>query len=102
MWHEFFHFKRGTRQEKIEEIFVEAKSVTLVPIGTRLNVDKRFTEFIKKRLIKQNLILRSGQKIRIKLFPLPPPLKNFIPFEILETDPDGNVKVTKETTVKIA
>jgi hypothetical protein len=88
-------------KKKVEETFAEAKSVTLAPINTRLNVDKRFTEFIKKRLIKQNLMLRSGQKIRIKLFPLSPPLKDFIPFEILETDPDGNVKVTKETAVKI-
>ena len=87
--------------KKVEETFAEAKSVTLAPIDTRLNVDERFTEFIKKRLIKQKLTLKSGQKISIKLFPLPPPLTDFIPLEVLETDPDGTVKVTKETIVKI-
>jgi hypothetical protein len=58
-----FHFKRGIYPKKVEETFVEAKSVTLAPIDTQLNVDKRFSEFIKKRLIKQKLTLRSGQKI---------------------------------------
>ena len=93
-----FRFKKGAYPRDVEETIKEAKSVTLAPIDSRLNVDKRFTEFIKKRLIKQKLILRSGQKISLKIFPLPP---DFIPFEILETDPVENVKVTKETIVKI-
>jgi len=90
-----FYFKRGVYPKKVEETFMEAKSVTIAPIDTQLNVDKRFSDFIKKRLIKQKLTLRSGQKISLKV------LTDFIPFEILETDPAGDVKVTKETTVKI-
>ena len=92
-----FHFK----SDIYKETFVEAKSVTLAPIDTQLNVDKRFSEFVKKRLIKENLTLRSGQKISLKVFPLPFPLTDSIPFEIVETDPEGDVKVTKETIVKI-
>lgn len=96
-----FQPKKGGHPKDMEETVKEAKSVTLAPIDTRLNVDKRFSDFIKKRLIKEELTLKSGQKISLKVFPLPLPLTDFIPFEILETDPAGNVKVTKETTVKI-
>ena len=82
---------------KVEETFAEAKSVTLAPIDRRLNVDKDFTECIKNRLIKQKPTLRKGQNVSVKVLLFGTSIR----FEILETEPDGNVKVTKETTVKI-
>lgn len=86
--------------KKVEETFAEAKSVTLAPIDPRLSadkIDKDFPKYIRNRLIKQKLTLRKGQNVSAKVLPFGTSIR----FEILETDPDGNVKVTKETTVKI-
>jgi hypothetical protein len=86
--------------KKVEETFVEAKSVTLAPIDPRLSadkIDKGFPKFIRNRLIKQKLTLRKGQDVSVKVLLFGTSIR----FRILETDPDDNVKATKETTVKI-
>lgn len=81
----------------------EAKTVTLAPLDTQLNVDKRFSDLIKKKLIQQKKEFRKGETISVKLFPV---IFGFfrqkgtlITFKVLETSPNGYVNITKETKI---
>jgi hypothetical protein len=83
----------------------EAKTVTLAPLDTQLNIDEQFSDFIKKKLIQQKKEFRKGETVSVKLFPV---IFGFfrqkgtsITFKVLETSPNGYVNVTKETKIEI-
>ncbi len=71
-----------------------ASKIILVPTEHRLNVDKEFEDFIKKRLMGQPFY--SGNDLVTVL------LGNPIPFKVLRTDPrDTPVRITADTVLQI-
>ncbi len=70
-----------------------AKTVTLVPVGTRLSADHDFSDFVRNRL--KGFPITEGDDISIVI------LGNPITFNIVEIRPKGVLRVQDETCVKI-
>jgi transitional endoplasmic reticulum ATPase len=70
-----------------------ARSMTLVPIGTKLTVDRDFTEFVRNRL--HGLPVTEGDDLSVVI------LGNPIPFRVSSVRPRAPVRIEHETRVVI-
>ncbi len=70
-----------------------AVSLTIAPVGMRLNVDDEFTTFVKKRLIDR--VLTEGDLTTIRM------LWHAIPFMVAKTFPEGIVKIDQSSKITI-
>jgi len=71
----------------------EAKSIRLVPVDMRLNVDRDFTDFLKSRLFDVPMI--QGDAIFVVI------LGSAIPFTVVRTEPKGIVKMGVTTSLHV-
>ncbi len=70
-----------------------ALSIVLSPVDMRLNVDEAFTNFVKNRLMDRTFV--EGDKTPVMM------LGHSIQFTVAKVQPQGIVKMTQDTTLKI-
>ncbi len=70
-----------------------ALSIVLAPVEMRLNVDEDFANFVKNRLIDRTFV--EGDTTSVMM------LGHSVQFTVTKTQPQGIVKMTHDTTLKI-
>jgi len=71
----------------------EAQGVVLAPVDMRLNVDTDFINLVKKRLLETPLV--NGDSVFVVI------LGSAIPFIVESTEPQGVVRITGATNLKV-
>jgi len=86
----------GNLGEIVEVKKAEVKDAVLckiAPVDIRIVVDAEFTRFVKDRLIDRPATI--GDTILIMM------LGHSVPFQVMETNPEGHIIISKDTEIKI-